>query len=79
MLWIMKITPAQSRAARGLVAMTQASLAKTSGVSLRTIAHFESAERKPIPANLAAIRTALESSGVAFTNGGEPGVKLRRQ
>ena len=74
----MSITPAQSRAARGLVAMTQASLAETSGVSLRTIAHFESAERTPIPANLAAIRSALESAGVAFINDGRQGVQLRR-
>ena len=27
---------------------------------------------------LAAIRTALEQAGVEFTNGGEPGVKLRK-
>ncbi len=79
MLWVMTIMPAQSRAARGLVAMTQANLAKTSGVSLSTIAHFESAERKPIPANLAAIRTALESNGVIFIDGAEPGVKLRHR
>jgi len=25
-----------------------------------------------------AIRAALEAAGVAFTNGGEPGVKLRK-
>ena len=74
----MSITPGQSRAARGLVAMTQAGLAKASGVSLRTIAHFESAERTPIPANLAAIRAALESAGVTFINGNEPGVKMRK-
>ena len=27
---------------------------------------------------LAALRTALEAAGVEFTNGGEPGVKLRK-
>ena len=54
----------------------QAVLAKASSVSLRTIAHFESAERTPVPANLAAIRTALEAGGVAFIDGKEPGVKL---
>jgi transcriptional regulator with XRE-family HTH domain len=75
----MTITPAQSRAARGLVSLTQADLAARSGVSLRTIIHFEAGQRQPIPANLAALRTTLEASGVEFIpqdNGG-PGVRLR--
>jgi hypothetical protein len=28
--------------------------------------------------NVAAVRAALESAGVEFTNGDEPGVKLRK-
>lgn len=74
----MDITPAQCRAGRGLVDMTQRDLAGASGVSLRTIAHFEKGGRNPIPANMAAIRTALEAAGVQFIaeNGGGPGVRL---
>jgi transcriptional regulator with XRE-family HTH domain len=75
----MDMTPAQCRAARALVDITQDRLAELSGVSKRTIAHFEAGQRSPIPANLAALQKALEGTGVEFTNGGEPGVKLRRQ
>jgi predicted nucleotidyltransferase len=39
-------------------------------VSRLTVAHFERAASKPIPVSLAAIRTALESSGVALLPGG---------
>ncbi len=58
------------RAARALLGVTQAELARQAGVSRLTIVHFERAERKPIPANLAAIRSALEASGVALLPGG---------
>ena len=60
--------------------MTQADLAKKSGVSLRTIAYFENAERTPIPAILTAIRAAFESAGVVFVepNGLGPGVRLQK-
>ncbi len=77
----MDITSAQSRGARGLLGMTQAELASASGVSLRTITHFEAGERRPIPAILAAIRKALEDAGVEFSaeNGGGPGVRLAKR
>ncbi|MBI1207458.1 MAG: helix-turn-helix domain-containing protein [Azospirillum sp.] len=67
------ITSAQCRAARGLIEMTQPGLAAASGVSLRTISHFEKGRRSPIPANLSAIQRALEAAGVRFT---ERGVEL---
>lgn len=69
----MSITPAQCRAARGLIPLTQQQLADASGVSLRTIAHFEKGERVPISSNIAAIRRALEEAGVRFI---ERGVEL---
>lgn len=76
----MSLTPAQCRAARGLVNMTQQQLATASGVSLRTITHFEKEERTPIPANLRMLGEALESAGVIFIpgNGEGPGVRLRK-
>ena len=60
--------------------MTQGELAKASGVSLRTISHFEKGQRTPIPANLNALQTALKASGVEFLpeNGGGAGVRLKK-
>jgi transcriptional regulator with XRE-family HTH domain len=60
--------------------MSREELAAAANVSARTIGDFESRARRPIPATLAAIQTALESAGVIFTpeNGDGPGVKLRK-
>ncbi|MCJ2049373.1 multiprotein-bridging factor 1 family protein [Methylobacterium sp. J-070] len=71
--------PALSRAARGLIDWSQSDLAAASGVSLSTVRDFETSKRTPIANNLAALQRALEAAGVEFTNGGEPGVKLRRK
>ena len=77
----MQISPALCKAARALTGMTQAQLSEGSGVSLRSIVHFEAGERTPIPNNLAAICRALETAGVEFIeeNGGGPGVRLRKR
>jgi hypothetical protein len=48
-----------------------------SRVSPATIATFETGKRSPYDRTLADIQRALESAGVEFTNGDEPGVKLR--
>jgi predicted nucleotidyltransferase/DNA-binding XRE family transcriptional regulator len=64
------LTPEMCRAGRALLGITQAQLARRSGVSRLTVAHFERAARKPIPASLAAIRSALEASGIALLPGG---------
>jgi predicted nucleotidyltransferase len=50
--------------------ISQTELARQAGVSRVTIANFERADRKPIPAILAAIRSALETAGVALVPGG---------
>jgi len=72
------ITSAQCRAARALLQRTQDQLAKDAGVGLSTIISFELEQRRPIRANVAAIRAALESAGVEFIpeNGGGAGVRL---
>jgi DNA-binding XRE family transcriptional regulator len=73
-----EITPAQCRAARALVDFTQRQLADAAGLSVSTLADFERSIR-PVSGHLtAAIRRALEAAGVEFTNGGEPGVRLRK-
>jgi transcriptional regulator with XRE-family HTH domain len=75
----MSFSPAQCRAARALIEMSQADLAEAAGVSSRTILDFEASKRQPIKATLAAIQRALEAAGVEFTNGGQPGVRLAMQ
>jgi hypothetical protein len=47
-------------------------------VSESTIRNFEEGLRV-LPANyIAAIRAALEAAGVEFTNGDQPGVRMRK-
>lgn len=77
----MTITPAQARAARGLIDWSQRKLAATAGVGLSTVADFESGKRQPLPASLAAMRSAFEGAGVLFLARGREGegVRLRRK
>jgi predicted nucleotidyltransferase/DNA-binding XRE family transcriptional regulator len=81
-----RLTPEMCRAGRALLRISQAQLAREAGVSRLTVAHFERAASKPIPVSLAAIRTALESSGIALLPGGavlreptSPQVSVRSQ
>lgn len=76
----MTITPAQCRAARGLVDLDQAALAMGANVSRNVIVDFEKGRRRPTVNNLAAIRSTLERAGVVFIeeNGDGPGVRLRK-
>jgi transcriptional regulator with XRE-family HTH domain len=70
----------QSRAARGLLGLSQQQLANAATVSLATIQLFETNKREPIPNNLTAIRRALEDVGVEFIPakaGRGVGVRLR--
>jgi transcriptional regulator with XRE-family HTH domain len=71
------MTPAQCRAARALIDWSRESLAKASRVGLRTIVDFKRSAREPREVTIAALRTALEAAGVEFTNGREPGIKLK--
>lgn len=75
------MNPAQCRAARALVNWTQPQLADAAGVSPSTLRDFESGKRTPIANNLNAIRSALETVGVVFLEGGDPsagpGVSLK--
>jgi DNA-binding XRE family transcriptional regulator len=63
--------------ARAGLAMTAEALAGSAGVSKVTLSDFEVGKRSPHPRTLIAIRDALEAAGVEFTNGGQPGVRLK--
>lgn len=76
-----KLSKAQIRAARGLVGMSQAALAASSGLSSMTVKRAEgSGTPEPSPEAFAAIRAALEAAGVEFIepNGGGAGVRLKK-
>ena len=74
------MTPAQARAARGLLGLTQTGLASAASLGQSTIIDFEKERRVVSPDSVAAIRAALEAAGVVFLaeNGNGPGVALRR-
>jgi len=65
----MDFTGGQCKAARKHVGLTLRDFAAISGVSIRTIAYFERDEHKPVPATIAALRTALEVAGFEFDCG----------
>lgn len=67
----------QVAAARRLLRMTQAELASATGLTRGTITNFEVGQQVR-PETVEAIREALLERGIIFTNGGEPGVKLRK-
>ncbi len=74
-----KLTPSQIRAARMMLGWTQEELCRRACLSEPTLVQIERGMSHPKAATLAAIEQALEAAGVEFTNGGEPGVKLRRK
>ena len=74
----MTITGSQVKAARRLLRWTQDQLAVEVRVSPATIGHFESGRRQPSALIVIVIRRVLEAAGIEFSNGGEPGVKLRK-
>jgi transcriptional regulator with XRE-family HTH domain len=62
--------PEQIRAARSLLGWSQNDLAARAGVAVSTVADFERSQRSPVPNNALAIRGALESAGIQFTENG---------
>jgi transcriptional regulator with XRE-family HTH domain len=73
------MSPEQSRAARALLGWSQIKLAKRARLSESTIRNFEKRRFAPTPANLAAIRAALERAGIEFLDGDQAGVRLIRK
>lgn len=75
------ITPAQSRAARALLGITQTELADAANLGLSTVVDFERGRRQLSLVAIDAIRHALRRAGVEFIdeNGGGPGLRLRKR
>jgi transcriptional regulator with XRE-family HTH domain len=75
------INPAQCRGARGLLGLTQPTLASLAGMGLSTIVDFERSRRPVSKEAIKAIRRALETAGAEFIdeNGGGAGVRLRKR
>ena len=64
------MTPAQCRAARALLGLTQPELAVGAGLGLSTIVDFEKGRRRVSADAVKAIQQALERAGIAFTKRG---------
>ena len=69
---------AQIRGARGLLGWSQTELAKAAGLSEPTIKRFETGLANVSDAAVAKMVSALDAAGVEFTNGDQPGVRLKR-
>ena len=69
--------PAQSRMARAALKLSVRDLAKLARVAPGTIVRLEAGETLQ-PRTIDVIRHALEKAGVVFTNGDEPGVRLKK-
>ena len=73
------ITPAQCLEARKLLKWSRDRLAPRCGMSAEGLRRFEIGGRELSAKDRATLKRRLEAAGVEFTNGGEPGVKLRKQ
>jgi transcriptional regulator with XRE-family HTH domain len=74
------VTGEQLRAARAMARIEQSELAMAGKVSVDTIKRLERTIG-PVSANvvtLNAVVQVLEAAGVEFTNGDQPGVRMRR-
>ncbi len=77
-----RMTPAQARAARALLDLSQDDLARSAGVEPSVIADFEDGHERPSAETLARIAAALAKAGAVLMAAGEqadggPGVRLR--
>ena len=71
----------QLRAARAMAGLDQETLAKTAGVTANTVRRLEGMEGRlrATTTTVDALQRALEAAGIVFTNGDEPGVRMRRR
>lgn len=76
---LISLSPAQCRAARALISLTQPKLAAAAGVGLSTVVDFERGRRQVSAEAVEKIEQAIRSFGVELIdeNGGGAGVRLR--
>lgn len=70
------MSPAQSRAARGLLNWSEADLAAKVGIDERIVRDFERGYGDPPSGQIEALRSALCTAGAVFTDEPTPGVHL---
>ena len=77
----MSLSPALSRAARGMLDWSQMELGTRSNLSESTIRDFEKGRRVPSANNLAAVEKAFLEAGLEFIpeNGGGAGIRFRER
>ena len=73
----MALTPAQCRAARGLLNWSQEGLVNHSKVGKKTIADFERGATHPQARTLFRIIAAFDAAGIEFLDGDGPGVRIK--
>jgi predicted transcriptional regulator len=61
-----------------MLGLKQSELAAKAGISKTGLINIESGNSDPKVSTLVAIKKALESAGVEFTNGEQPGVRLKK-
>jgi transcriptional regulator with XRE-family HTH domain len=74
----MAVTSAQVRMARAALNWTVRDLAEATGLHRNTINNIEVGRYAGDPQTLARIEKVLVRAGVEFTNGDQPGVRLRK-
>jgi transcriptional regulator with XRE-family HTH domain len=74
---LMRLLPAQCRAARGLLNWRQADLALRAGLSRSTVRDFEGSRHDPHDVSKRQIVAALEAAGVEFLCDGDGRIGVR--
>jgi hypothetical protein len=72
------VETAQCRMARAALKLGVRDLAEMAKVSPATIVRFEASDAGVLERTIDAIQRALEAAGVEFTNGEQPGVRMRK-
>ena len=76
-----QLSPAQCKAARALLGITQPALAEMASLGLSTVVDFEKGRRQVSDAAIRSMQIALQTAGVDFIpeNGGGAGVRLKKR
>lgn len=70
------MSPAQSRAARGLLGWSESELAEKAGCEASLVTSFENGYGDSPSGQIEVLRSALTAAGIVFTESPQPGVSL---